>query len=293
VVILGSKALQLYSEVVGLNLTSVPHIRLIAIDLDGTLLTSDRRLSPGALEAVQMAREAGVHVCLASGRAINTILPFADELGLTGPVVSCNGAYVLGPDREEIHHLTLPQTTVGQVLAYAEAGAVHTNLYSGGDVYFSHDGDWASLYRARTGVRERGVMGYAQMAASPATKLLFIDHREAVLRHHEETRKLLGSASATIALSEAEYIEFLPPGIDKAVGVQAVASALSLRQDEVAAVGDYLNDLEMVRWAGFSGAVANAAAPVREQARVVVASNDQGGAAEFILAALDHEPGLY
>jgi hydroxymethylpyrimidine pyrophosphatase-like HAD family hydrolase len=59
-----------------------------------------------------------------------------------------------------------------------------------------------------------------------------------------------------------------------------------LHRDEVAAVGDYLNDLEMVRWAGFSGAVANATSEVREQADLVVASNDHGGAAEFIWAAL-------
>jgi hypothetical protein len=271
----------------------VPQIRLIALDLDGTLLTSDRELSLRAREAVQSAVDQGVIVCLASGRAVSTIFPFADQLGLAGPIVSCNGAYVLGLDREEIHHSSLPEDLARVVLEYARTNNVHTNLYTRGEVYFSQDGEWARIYRARTGITEQSVIDPAAMGAVVATKILFIDDREAILRHHEEMSKLLDSSGAEIVLSEAEYIEFLPPGIDKSVGLKAVASALSLQRHEVAAVGDYLNDLEMVRWAGFSGAVANGAAEVREQADLVVASNDNGGAAEFIWAALSREPELY
>src|SRR5690349_23775047 len=99
----------------------MPHIKLIAIDLDGTMLDSQRRLSEGSLEAVQEATEAGVRVCLASGRAVNTIIPFADQLSLRGPIVSCNGAYVLGADREEVHHSTLPNDVTRLILSYAQA----------------------------------------------------------------------------------------------------------------------------------------------------------------------------
>ncbi len=271
----------------------MPSIRLIAIDLDGTLLTSDRKLSSGVVGAVQEATDCGVHVCLASGRAVSTIFPFADSLGLIGPIVSCNGAYVLGLNREEVHHSSLPSSSVHRILDYARLHDVHTNLYTRGYVYFSHDGPWAEVYRTRTGVEERSVIDTRLMEEIEATKILFIDDREAVLRHYQATSKLLDSSDATIALSEAEYIEFLPPGVDKGFGVRAVASALSLRRQEVAAVGDYLNDLEMVRWAGFSGAVGNAVEAIREQADLVVASNDEGGAAEFIRAALAREPELY
>lgn len=264
-----------------------PRIKLIAIDLDGTLLTSARRLSLASVEAVREAVTAGVYVCLASGRAVSTIFPYADQLGLRGPIVSCNGAYVLGPNREEIGHSTLPAGSSAKILDYANSHDLHTNLYTRAEVFFSHDGHWADVYRTRTGVKERGRLDAEGMKGVEATKILFVDEREAVLRHHEATSKLLDSAEATIALSEAEYIEFLPPGVDKSVGLQAVASALNLHQGEVAAVGDYLNDLEMVRWAGFSGAVSNGAREVREQANLVVASNDEDGAAEFIRAALE------
>jgi Cof subfamily protein (haloacid dehalogenase superfamily) len=228
-----------------------------------------------------------VDVCLASGRAVSTIFPYADQLGLRGPIVSCNGAYVLGRGREEIAHSTVPGGASARILEYAQRHDLHTNLYTRADVYFSHSGRWAEVYRSRTGVRERGRLDAAEMKEIEATKILFVDDREAVLRHYEATSKLLDSSDATIALSEAEYIEFLPPGIDKSAGLRAVASALNLHREEVAAVGDYLNDLEMVRWAGFSGAVSNGAPEVRERADLVVASNDEDGAAEFIRAALE------
>jgi Cof subfamily protein (haloacid dehalogenase superfamily) len=262
-------------------------IKLIAIDLDGTLLNSERRLTANSIQAVRDAVESGVHVCLASGRAVSTMFPYADQLGLRGPIVSCNGAYVLGLDREEIGHSSLPTGACAKVLDYAGRLSLHTNLYTRAEVFFSHDGPWAEMYRSRTGVKEQGLVDAGGMKAIPATKILFVDRREAILRHFEATSKLLDSSEATIALSEAEYIEFLPPGIDKSAGLKAVASALNLHREEVAAVGDYLNDLEMVRWAGFSGAVANGTREVREQADLVVASNDGDGVAEFIRAALE------
>ena len=261
-------------------------IKLIALDLDGTLLTSDRRISPGATEAVREALAQGVKVCLASGRALNTMLPYARELGLDGPIVSCNGAYVLGEGLIEIHHRTLGPTTRDKVLEYASERSIHTNLYVGGKVFFSSDGEWADLYRRRTGIQEEGVVPIGAMAEMTATKVLFIDRAGAVLEHRAATLNLLGSEEATVTLSEPEYIEFLPPGIDKSVGLQAAARDLNLDRSEVAALGDYLNDLEMIQWAGLSGAVANARPEVIEQADLLVASNDEGGAAQFVQAAL-------
>jgi Cof subfamily protein (haloacid dehalogenase superfamily) len=270
----------------------MPHIKLIAIDLDGTLLTSDRELSPGAVQAVAEALDHGVDVCLASGRSVSTIIPFADELGLSGPIVSCNGAYVLGRDREEVAHERLPAEVSEAILEYAADRGMHTNLYLGGDVYFSQSGQWAALYRQRTGIQEKAVLPISDLARLHPTKILFMGHPEEIRQYNQETSKLLGSGKASIVLSEPEYIEFLPPGINKAVGVERAALALSLHQNRVAALGDYLNDLEMVSWAGFSGAVANAVGDVREQADLLVASNNEGGAAEFIRAALRFRPGL-
>ena len=243
-------------------------------------------MHPRAKRAVSLACEAGIIVCLASGRAVNTMLPFADELGLRGPLVSCNGAYVLGLDREEIHHRTLPNGVKAQVMEYARANRLHTNVYVGGDVYFSSDGEWAELYRLRTGVTEMAVQSLEELERHEPTKILFIDSPEAILRHRARLSEFIDPSSTTITLSEAEYIEFLPPIINKAEGLKAVANVLNIDSSEAAAIGDYHNDLEMVEWVGFGGAVSSAVEEVRNAADIVVASNDEGGVAEFIEAVI-------
>ena len=264
----------------------MPPFRLIALDLDGTLLTSDRRIHPAAKAAVRKALGAGVHVCLASGRAVNSVFPIADALGLRGPIVSCNGAYVLGPDREVVHHRRLPKAPHDAVMQYGAARGLHANVYDGERVYFSSDGPWAETYRARTGLREEAILPWGQLASLEPTKVLLIDSPTATRGHYERLRAALPGGQASITLSEAEYVELLPPNTDKCEGLKAVANVLSIERHEVAAVGDYLNDLEMIEWAGFSGAVANGATAVRRAADVVVASNDCGGAAEFIGSVL-------
>lgn len=264
----------------------LPAFRLIALDLDGTLLTSSRRVHPAAKAAVRKALEMGVHVCLASGRAVNTIFPIADALGLRGPIVSCNGAYVLGPDREIVHHRRLPKAPRDAILEYGAARDLHANVYDGERVYFSSDGPWAETYRARTGIREEAILPWSQLASLKPTKVLLIDSPKATQGHYERLRAALPGGKASITLSEAEYVEVLPPNTDKCEGLKAVANVLSIDRREVAAVGDYLNDLQMIEWAGFSGAVANATPAVRLAADVVVASNDCGGAAEFIDSVL-------
>jgi len=292
VVIIGTAHWQLYGVTQQIVTTykmnsANPKIKLVAIDLDGTLLTSERKIHPEAKKAISFAVESGITVCLASGRALNTIEPYASDLNLTGPFVSCNGAYVLGLDRKEIHHRTLPDDVRDLVFNYARERSVHTNVYVGTDVYFSSDGDWADLYRQRTGLMEQGIEPFDSLSRYRPTKLLFIDSPQAVMEHKERLSVDLDPEKTTIALSEAEYIEFLPPKINKAEGLKAVANVLNIDRLESAAIGDYHNDLEMVEWAGLGGAVATAVEEVRQVADLVVASNDDGGVAEFIYTVIE------
>lgn len=261
-------------------------IKLIAIDLDGTLLTSQRQVHPRVKEAVAQALKAGIQVCLASGRALNTMLPFATELSLEGPLVSCNGAYVLGSKLEEIQHKTLDGGVKALVMQYARSEKLHTNVYVGAKVYFSSDGEWAELYRQRTGAVEDAVLSLDELEKLDPLKILFIDSAAAILEHRDRLARLLDASKTTVVLSEAEYLEFLPPIINKAEGLKAVANVLNIDRNECAAIGDYYNDLEMIEWVGFGGAVSTAIDEVKSAATLVVPSNDEGGVAEFIFAVI-------
>lgn len=261
-------------------------IRLIALDLDGTLLGPDRSLSQENAQALRRAEESGLIVCLASGRSVTTIAPFGRQAGIRGPIVSCNGAYTLDRDGQEITHHGLDADTASLVLAYAEERGIHVNVYSRDKIAMSSDGVFARAYASRIGAHLVDE-ALAPFGGLPATKILFMDHPDKVDQYEAELRAALTLDQAVVVRSEPDYVEFLPAGITKGVGLADVAAHLGVGQHEVAALGDYHNDLEMVAWAGLGGAMGNAAEEVKKAARVVVGSNLQHGAAEFIRLVME------
>ncbi|MDI9639976.1 Cof-type HAD-IIB family hydrolase [Geitlerinema splendidum] len=259
---------------------------MIAIDLDGTLLTHERVPHPANLNSIRQASCAGISICLASGRAFQTMQPFAAQLGNPGPIVSCNGAYVRSESGEVILDVSLPPEAVSLIAKYARELDIHTNTYIGSAIGFSHAGTWAELYEGRTGCH--GIsMAWKEIEGSRPSKLLFVDQPEKIEIYKSEMQDLLARYQISVISSEPEYVEFLPPGITKQTGVAAAARHLGIDRLEVAAIGDWLNDLEMVEWAGWGAAVANAHPDVKAAADTVVSSNDEGGVSEFIHLVLN------
>lgn len=255
-------------------------IRLVATDMDGTFLSSDRRLLPQNVEMVHKLLEAGIIFCLASGRGISTIQPFWQELGITGPTVSSNGAYVIDHRGTTVANHSLPTNIVAELINYATSHSIHVNLYSGDEIFFSQEGEFADLYRTRTGCFPT-IQTFAQLTSKSATKLLFVDHPDRITQHTSAAREILAGTNIAIVVSEPDYLEFLPIGINKGIGLAKLASFLKIEPNEVAAIGDWTNDLEMLKWAGFSGCVANAAPEIQSIAKNSYSSNDDLGFAEF------------
>ncbi len=263
-------------------------IRLLAIDLDGTLLTRERRPHPESTRAIRRAIGAGVTVALASGRVRPSMRPFAEEIGLEGPMVCGNGAHVLGPNGDEILHDPLPADAFEVVRRYAEEEGVHLNMYTRHELLFLHETPWGDVYRSRVAVTEPRLTTLDEIRAQVVTKAMIIDDPESIPRHKASLAPLLGGR-AHMTESEPEYLEFLSPSADKGTGLRALAEFLGIAREETAAIGDYLNDLGMLRWAGLSAAMGNAAEPVKQAAQRVMPTNDEGGVGTFIDTWVLHE----
>ncbi len=263
----------------------MPPVRLIATDLDGTLLDGGREMHPASAAALREAHAKGVVVCLASGRALNTMLPYAEKLGVPGPIVSCNGAYVVDQDLREIHDLRLSPASRDALLAYASEHGLHVNAYVKGRVITSGAGPWFEVYRSRV-KSELEVASMTALAGHVPTKLLFIDSPVSIQVHRDRLLPTMAAEGVTVVVSEPDYLEFLPCGITKAEGLKAVAAKYGFKREDVAAIGDWDNDLEMVEWAGLGGVVANGSETVKAVADIVVGSNESGGVAEFVRMAL-------
>jgi Cof subfamily protein (haloacid dehalogenase superfamily) len=228
-----------------------------------------------------MASQSGVSVIPASGRIAPSIRPFADQLGLDSSMVCCNGAHVLYSGNE-IFHVGLCEEAIKIVVDYAFEEQEHLNLYCRDKLYFASDPRWGEVYLQRVSTIIPELLCKEEALTKRPTKMIIVADPDKMPKHHEVLSKKLQGLNTDLVFSEPEYLEFLPTGVNKATGLQAFAEHLGIAQTEVAAIGDYLNDLEMIQWAGLSAAVKNALPEIQQAAKIVVPSNDECGLATFI-----------
>lgn len=256
-------------------------IRMIALDLDGTLLDSSRRIPPENVAAIERALARGIEVVLASGRNAASLSAYWTALGRRGPIVSSNGAYVLDREGTELHHLALSDPLRDRLLAYGQENGLHTAVYSRNRILSSRRNPWAELYESRLHNATPEQVRPEDLSRLPATKVLFVDDPGRILEHRARLGPVFADTTY-MTISEPEYLEFLSPDANKSAGVAALAERMGIAREEVAAMGDAENDLEMVAWAGFGAAPANAIDAVKEVADRVFASNEEAGASQFI-----------
>lgn len=259
-------------------------IKLIAIDLDGTLLTDSREPHPRAVEAIQAATQAGITVVLASGRASKTLRPIQKSIGLSGPIVACNGAFALSEAGEILFDERVCPRVRDLVCEYGFDRRVQLFFYLQDDVMVFYETPMVAEYQRRVKLDAFRFEDWGNKGKFDPTKVLLMDEPENIALHFKHLAPLISAEEATITISEPVYLEFLPGGVTKATGLAVVATHLNLEAGQVAAIGDYYNDLEMLQWAGYSGAVDNAAPEVLAAVDRVFPSNNNGGVADFIFS---------
>jgi Cof subfamily protein (haloacid dehalogenase superfamily) len=258
-------------------------LRLLATDLDGTLLRTDGTVSERTRRALDAAIAAGVAVVLVTGRPPHTLKQAAHAAGLTGLAVCSNGAIVYDLDRDEIvRHTPLPvEATRGVILTLRAAvpdvcfAFVRGTRFACEPAYHSI----ASAADHADGFLDLAVLGDAITLADEApTKLIA---RHATINPDDLLTQMLGLALAGVEVthSGAPYVELSASGVTKAFALEAFCADLGISANEVVAFGDAPNDLPMLRWAGHGIAVANAHPTVLVEADEVAPANDDDGVA--------------
>ncbi|MDQ2987265.1 MAG: Cof-type HAD-IIB family hydrolase [Armatimonadota bacterium] len=254
---------------------------LLAIDLDFTLLDHDREIPVANREAIQKALDAGIAVVLASGRGAGGVGKYASQLGLEGPMVTCNGSFVVTPLGEVIKEHLLPPERLRTIIEFARAGGHHLHLYCRDEVLMPEFTEWADIYVHKAKQLPPRAVGWEGMLAATANKAIIVTAPETVLAIESSARALFPEKES-VTLSEPEYLEFLCPEASKATGLAAVGALIGVPRELTAAIGDYYNDIPMLEWAGHSAAVDNAPSAVKQSAKIVVPAHDRGGVAAYI-----------
>lgn len=261
-------------------------VRLIALDLDGTTLTSDKRLTPRTVEAIQGARARGIEVAFATGRMLTSVSELAEEAGLEREHVTLNGSLVGRTPRDEpLFCGALGADLVARSRAHLPEGATLYWLTRRGVVTEAGGLDrWEYLRSWTAGRHQRTLGSLDEVASEPVYHLHWVGPREvlegiaAELISPELQSMLFQSARGPLC-----HLEMRAVGLDKASGLGHLGRHLGVTLGETLVVGDWLNDLEMIQAAGVGLAMANACPPVREVADgVLPLANDEEGVADLL-----------
>lgn len=257
--------------------------RMLAIDLDGTMLTDAKEITAGNLAAIRKASEAGCHVCIATGRAWPGARDFVRKLGCSVPVVTSNGAMIVNPTDEAIlYDLELDAQDAREIYRLGEQIDVTQIVWTKNRLFGSRENELLLDYSRRFGkIPGRPVPSIGQLVEEGVSKILWYFPEEDSGKYLCAVPEKL-TERVSVVTSSPHFLEFFNCGVSKAKAVAMVAERLGLDFSDVAAIGDAGNDIPMLAHAGLGVAMGNATEDVKEMADMITDDNEHDGVARLI-----------
>ncbi len=262
-------------------------MEVLACDLDRTLVWEDGVLRPRTQKAIARARAAGMRVVIATGRMFRSVRPYLEEAGIDDPVICYQGAVVADPATGEfLRHEPIPLELARETIAALNDEGFHVNCYVGDELYVAEPWAGAERYAGFQGLELHVVGDLVAWLSEPPTKLVTIDDPDVLEDLKARMRTRFGDR-LYISKSLPYFLEFASPEVTKGSGLDFLAEHLGFSSRGTVSFGDGENDLELLAWAGFGVAVANAHEQVLEAADWVCPSAAEEGVAQVIEAVLD------
>jgi len=258
------------------------NFKILALDLDDTLLGADFQISAENRHAIRRAAASGVLVTLATGRMFRSALPYAKQLQIDLPLITYHGALIRTAVGEEtLCHRPVPLGLARQVAAIAEAGNYHLNAYINDELFVAKENELSRYYQQLANVKVSAVGNLSAFLETPPTKLTVIGSESSLAEIKDALIASFGNELA-IVISRPNFLEITDRLATKGQALHFLAEMLNIPREQVAAVGDSYNDLDMILYAGFGVAVANAREEVKSVADIITAKNTDHGVAVFI-----------
>lgn len=265
-------------------------IRLIALDIDGTIIGDDHDVGERIRDAVRTAMERDVAVSLVTGRMVSSAMRFARELGLTAPLVGYQGGLIRAipePDSPRLGklllHTPLPADAARRILRWTRAQGLDPHVNHLERFILRADDPRADDYSAFMGARAELVPDLIGAIDHPVTKILAVGEPPLPVEVAPAARaEFAGLADVTI--SHPRFLEFVAPGVSKGRAIRWLARRLRIPLAATLAIGDQWNDFEMIAEVGHGTAMPTAPAEVRAAARYVAPPLEDDGAAQMIEA---------
>jgi hypothetical protein len=258
------------------------NIVAVVSDVDGTLVRSDKSVSPGSVEAVRKLRDAGVKFAIVSSRPPRGLKAVISRLNITMPVAGFNGGVIASPDLSVITSHLIAADVARHAVEAIEASGANAWVFSGEDWFIrDRNGPRVALEERTVGFGPIAVTDFAAVIGT-AAKIVAVSDDFALLTQLQGELHASLSRRANIVRSQTYYLDFTHPLANKGEALIELTALMTVPAAHTAAIGDGENDVDMFARAGLSIAMGNADARVKEAADFVTASNDDDGLASAI-----------
>lgn len=265
--------------------------RLLALDLDGTLLRRDGSIHPRDVDAIRRARDAGVYVTLATGRLIGGTLTHAQKLGLDGAIICGDGATTASATTGEIlEHSSVDATTTAGLVATLGAHGLIPFVFSHGEIHADESAraydDWVRIWSEQIHYHPVLADSHAWRGEGTVAMTLGLGNEHAVTAAHVVMDEKWGARviNTRFGFGERHMLRSFRQECSKGYALARLSDRLGIPREECVVVGDWYNDLSMFAFAGRSFAMAGAPDDVKRAAthRLIARAGEGGGVAEAI-----------
>lgn len=272
-----------------------PSYRMLAVDIDGTLVNSRDELTDGVRNALREAADAGIRIVLATGRRYSRALPLVEPLGLDAPVVSASGSLIKCPlSHRTLHVASLAREDLLAIMQLTTARGfdvvLYADTYDAGFDYYCRTLDTPSRVLAQYFALNEGCGRERPNIVNDPPEGVFagfaMGSRDEMLDLHEALQAAFPGTLYTHVLRSPRYegymCEIAPAGATKWSGIRFVADMWNVADHEICAVGDDVNDLPMLEACGLGVAMGNAVGELKAAAHRIAPTNDEDGLAEVV-----------
>ncbi|NBK24546.1 MAG: HAD family phosphatase [Spirochaetia bacterium] len=264
--------------------------KLICTDIDGTLLDTNHQISAENKRVIAKAYHKGITIALISGRKASSLELLQKELGITGPLGCYSGALVVDKGKILASH-PISWEDAQQVLTFVEGKGLESFIYTDRRWYIHKESPWMA-FETSVSKTEGKVVPFDELpdhcASSGETpyKLLCMSEDIALVLETERLLHNKFSHTLNVYRSGPRYLEISAKDVDKGHALESICEAYGYKTSQAMAIGDYYNDLGMLKVAGYSVAMGNAPDDIQALAHAITASNSEDGLAKAIEAIL-------
>lgn len=270
--------------------------KLVAVDLDGTLLDDNKNIDIDTINSIKEAIDKGTYFVIASGRPVITLKRFYDLIDRDMPVISCNGAVLAYPSRNEIilnEHFKKEDLMF--LVKYFNDSNKSFIAWSNNDLYCNKINIYTTSYHdacKHADVKIKVIEDYNDFYKLYINKLIVIDDSDKIQVFLKDVKKDIKDR-CNYFTSQSYFLEFVSSGIDKGKALEKLSKYLDIEKEEIIAIGDGHNDLSMIEYAHVGVAMENSSEYVKSKADYISASNNNQGVKKvldkFILGVKDEK----